>query len=133
MITAVIVASLMTITMWFPYLIASTLVRGQASTMAGNPRLDDTPIPDWANRLKQAHQNAVENLPAFIGVCVMAQMADVVSPAMILAGVIYNYARAAHYVLYGLSVPFLRTVSFMVSWLATVYIGISSLMILLAN
>jgi hypothetical protein len=40
----VIIASLITIGMWVPYLTAATVARGLGSTLAGNPRLDTTPM-----------------------------------------------------------------------------------------
>jgi uncharacterized MAPEG superfamily protein len=130
MYLAVIIASLLTISMWIPYLSAATLARGMASTLAGNPRLDPTPIPAWATRLKQAHQNAAENLAAFVGVSLVAQLAGATTPQMELAAFVYIAARAGHYVAYGLSISYLRTTLFVVGWMATMYIGIVAAMTL---
>ena len=124
MYLAVIIASLLTISMWIPYLSAATLARGMASTLAGNPRLDQTPIPAWATRLKQAHQNAAENLAAFVGVSLVAESVGAASPDLALAGLVYNAARVGHYAAYGLSIAYLRTALFVVGWAATSYIGI---------
>jgi uncharacterized MAPEG superfamily protein len=128
MYLAVIIASLLTISMWVPYLTAATLARGMASTLAGNPRLDQTPIPAWATRLKQAHQNAAENLAAFVGVALVAQLSGTTGPDVVLAAEIYIAARAGHYIAYGLSIAYLRTTLFVVGWMATLYIGIQSAM-----
>ena len=110
--------------MWMPALMAAVRTRGMASVLAGNPKTDTTEIPAWARRLNQAHQNAVENLPAFIGVCVAAVLADAVTPETIFAAFLYSYARIAHAVFYIFSVFFVRTISFMISWAAIIYIGL---------
>ena len=113
--------------MWMPALMAASRTRGMASVLAGNPKADTTAIPAWAARLNQAHQNAAENLPAFIGVCVAAVLAEAVTPEAIFAAFLYSYARIAHAIFYVFSVAFVRTASFMTSWVAILYIGLAVL------
>ncbi len=124
---AIVFACLVTIVMWVPYLVAAAAVQGVGAVLGGNPKADPTPLPTWAQRLRQAHANAAENLAAFVGVCFAATLAGDVEMTVVAAAFIYTYARIAHYLCYGLGIPVFRTVSFMVSWFATFYIGLSSL------
>ncbi len=124
---AIVFACLVTIVMWVPYLVAAAAVQGVGAVLGGNPKADPTPLPAWAQRLRQAHANAAENLAAFVGVCFAATLAGTIEVTVVTAAFIYTFARIAHYLCYGLGIPVLRTVSFMVSWFATFYIGLSSL------
>lgn len=123
----ILLASLITTMMWIPYLLGATFARGMKSTLAGDPKLDVREIPAWAKRLQQAHSNAVENLPIFIGVCLAAELSNTSTPSMVDAAMVYCVARIIHYLLYALSIPFLRTTSFMIGWLSTLYIGAMTL------
>ncbi|AWZ01109.1 MAG: MAPEG family protein [Rhodobiaceae bacterium] len=124
---AIVFACLITVVMWLPYLAASAVVQGVGSVLGGDPKSDLTPLPAWATRLRQAHANAAENLAAFVGVCFAASLTENGETTVVAVAFIYTYARIAHYLCYGFGVPFFRTLSFIVSWLSIVYIGISSL------
>ena len=113
--------------MWLPYLASSAAVQGLGSVLGGDPKADPTPLPAWAIRLRRAHANSTENLAAFVGVCIAASLAGNVETTIVAAAFIYTYARIAYYLCYGFGIPFFRTVSIIVSWLAIVYIGLSSL------
>lgn len=128
MIEPIVFACLITANMWVPYLAAKAYVRGPLSVLAGDPIggpiAEKQPLPGWARRLRQAHANAVENLAAFVGVSLAAQWVGDVPSDVIFAGYAYSVARVAHYALYGVSVPFLRTAAFMVSWFSIIFIGL---------
>lgn len=128
MISIIIIASLLTITLWVPYFLAWVPTKGPQYLLGGNPKQDlAIQVPAWAERLQQAHQNAVENLAAFIGVCVAAQLAGEPSALVLQLGWIYILARLVHYVSYGLGIPVLRTVAFMAAWFSTFGIGLMTL------
>ena len=131
MLDPIVFACLLTAGMWLPYLAATALVKGAPTVLAGDPvaKLTENrkPLPGWVNRLRQAHANAVENLAAFVGVCVAAHWAGDLTSNVVMASYAYSYARVAHYVFYGISIPFLRTAAFMVSWLSIFYIGFFAL------
>jgi uncharacterized MAPEG superfamily protein len=124
---AIVFACLVTVVMWLPYLAASAAVQGLGSVLSGDPKSNPTPLPAWAIRLRQAHANATENLAAFVGVCIAASLMGDVETTVVAAAFIYTYARIAYYLCYGFGIPFFRTASFIVSWLAIVYIGLASL------
>ena len=123
----ILVASLITMIMWIPYLLGATFTRGMQSTFAGDPKADVQTIPAWAKRLQQAHYNAVENLPVFVGICLVAELTQSSTPLMVDAAMVYCVARVAHYLFYALAIPFLRTTAFLIGWLSTLYIGVLTL------
>lgn len=131
MLEPIVFACLVTVIMWLPYLGATAFVSGPLSVLAGDPIGDSTsdkpPLPNWVRRLRQAHANAAENLAAFVGVCIAANWVGDVPGEVIVAAYAYSYARIAHYIFYGVSIAFLRTAAFMVSWLSILFIGFSAI------
>ena len=127
MYIAIVLASLMTMLMWLPYFMGEVSSRGLTLILSGDPKSDTKVPPAWVKRLRQAHGNALENLPIFIAVCFAAELTQSSTELMVTAAMVYCVARVAHYLLYGLAVPFLRTMAFMGGWLATLYIGLMTL------
>ena len=69
-----------------------------------------------------AHTNAIENLSPFAAVVLVAHLAAVANDATALWATIYLWVRVVHYIGYSSGVPFVRTLSFAVGWLATLVI-----------
>ena len=72
----------------------------------------------WAERMKKAHYNGVENLVVFAALVLVANAAGVSNETTTLACTVYFWARVAHYVCYTFAIPWLRTLAFAVAWLA---------------
>ncbi|MDX1921557.1 MAG: MAPEG family protein [Alphaproteobacteria bacterium] len=105
--------ALMTAAMWVPYI--ARLIIQLGPVQAFTDRFGDTVLSaHWAQRAKRAHYNAVENLVVFATLVLIVNFSGFGNSTSALACQIYFYARAAHYVLYTLGVPFLRTLSFIV-------------------
>ena len=109
-----------TMLMWLPYILAHIANVGPIPALTY--RADGTPLPDWAARAKKAHYNAIENLIPFAALVGVAHLTGATGPATATAVQIYFWARVAHYLLYTTGVPFGRTVTFAVSWLAALWI-----------
>ena len=104
--------------MWVPYIVNMIAVRGLIDAV-GYPN-DPKPLSDWADRLKNAHYNAVENLVVFAALILTAHVAGITSETTVLACQIYFWARVAHMLLYTFGVPFGRTLAFAVGWICQV-------------
>jgi uncharacterized MAPEG superfamily protein len=104
---------------WVPYILDRFATRGIIETL-GYPGPKTPPQSDWAERMRLAHTNAVENLAIFAPLVLVAQALNIHTTVRAAACVIYFWARLAHFVLYALRVPVLRTVSFLVGWGAQV-------------
>lgn len=105
-----------TILMWVPYIVAHILNVGLLPALTY--QADDTPLPRWAERAKRAHRNAIENLAPFAVLVIAAHLTGAANEATAVAAVVYFWARLLHYFLYTAGVPFGRTVTFAISWLA---------------
>jgi uncharacterized MAPEG superfamily protein len=104
--------------MWVPYILNTIMVRGLVDAVGypDNPK----PLAPWAERMKKAHYNAVENLVVFAALVLMLNAAGVSNGTTVLACNIYFWARLVHLAVYTFGIPWLRTLSFAASWLCIV-------------
>ncbi len=102
--------------LWVPYILDRVAVRGLMDAVGypDNPKAQSA----WAQRLMKAHANAVENLVIFATLVLLAHAAGVTNAAIGTAAVVYFWARVVHAVGYTLAVPWVRTLSFTVGFLA---------------
>jgi hypothetical protein len=96
--------------LWIPYVLNRMIVRGLVSTV-GYP-VDPPPLAPWAQRLRAAHANAVENLVVFAALILAAQALGISTPVTVAASSLYLWSRVAHAVTYTFGVPWLRTLAF---------------------
>jgi uncharacterized MAPEG superfamily protein len=102
--------------LWIPYIIDRVLVRGLIDAV-GYPE-NPKPQSAWAQRLMKAHANAVENLVVFASLVLLANTLGVAGAAIAASAVVYFWARVVHAVAYTFAVPWVRTLSFAVAFLA---------------
>lgn len=113
--------SVFTAVMWIPYILNEIVVRGM-SGVVGYPD-KPKPLAKWAERLKKAHYNAVENLVVFAALVLIANAMGVSTAATQVCAMVYFWARVAHAVMYALGIPGLRTLAFVVAWAAQLCIA----------
>ncbi len=96
--------------MWIPYVLDRMMVRGIGDTVGypENPR----PQSGWAQRMKAAHANAVENLVVFAALVLAAQAAGVSNSTVAFACALYFWSRVVHFFVYAFAIPWLRTLAF---------------------
>lgn len=102
--------------LWIPYILAHVLKHGLVEALTY--RADAIPLEGWAARAKKAHYNAIENLLPFAVLVGVAYLTKAANEATAVACVTYFWARVAHYILYVANVPFGRTLTFTIGWLA---------------
>jgi uncharacterized MAPEG superfamily protein len=119
---------ILTAIMWLPYTLNRIMVRGPAGAMA-NPSRNDKPQAEWANRMMFAHDNAVENLIIFAPLVIILNLADVSTPATVMACMVYFWSRIAHLIVYTLGLPVLRTVAFIIGFVAQAVLAVAILRI----
>ena len=102
---------------WVPYILDRLACRGLMGAMA-NPSPDEKPQSAWAVRQMNAHANAVENLVIFAPLVLTVQALSIATPTTALACAVYFWARLAHFIVYTLGIPGLRTLAFTVGFLA---------------
>ena len=96
--------------LWVPYIVNEILVRGPMDAM-GYPQ-NPKPLAPWAQRLKAAHYNAVENLVVFAPLVLVAVVSGNHAPAIATAACVYFWARVVHAAAYTFAVPAVRTLAF---------------------
>ena len=101
--------------LWIPYILNRLAVGKGVLHEVGYPD-EATRLSPWADRLKRAHNNAVENLVVFAPLVLVAHVLDAHTPATALAAMIYLAARAAHAGAYTFAIPWVRTIAFAVGW-----------------
>ncbi len=96
--------------LWIPYVLNRFAVCGIADTVGypDNPK----PLAPWAERLKRAHANAVENLVVFAALVLAAGALGIAGGVVATAAVVYFWARIVHALAYTFKVPWVRTLGF---------------------
>jgi uncharacterized MAPEG superfamily protein len=117
--------SLITALMWVPYVTNMILVRGLMDAV-GYPD-SPPPLSPWAQRMKQAHANAVENLPVFAALVLVAHALGISNDTTVMASMLFFWARIAHFVVYAVRIPLARTLAFVVGVVAQVMIALQIL------
>jgi len=95
---------------WLPYVGDRLMVRGVLDTV-GYPEIPKAQRP-WAQRMKAAHLNAIENLVVFAVLVLVANAAGISNAATTFAAAFYFWSRVIHLVAYTLAWPWIRTVAF---------------------
>ena len=117
---------LMTAAFWIPYVVNRMVEHGLWAALK-NPDPEKAPRAAWAARMAAAHTNAVENLVLFAPLVVISVLVQGSTPTTVIAATAYFIARAAHFVIYAIGLPLLRTVAFAAGWAACIVIGFSIL------
>lgn len=92
-----------------------------------NPNFDAPPKAQWAGRMMHAHTNAVENLVIFAPLVLMLSITGISTSATVGACAMYFFVRAAHFAVYSLGIPFLRTVLFLAGFVAQMTLALTLL------
>ena len=116
-----VLVSLFTALMWVPYILNAVVIRGLVAAV-GYPE-NPAPLAPWAQRMKAAHYNAVENLVVFAALVLAAQVAGATNEVTATASMVYFWARVLHFLVYSARVPWARTLAFFVGFLCQIAIA----------
>jgi uncharacterized MAPEG superfamily protein len=72
-------------------------------------------LTSFAGRARRAHLNMLESLPLFIALVLVAQIAGKTSSATLAGAELFFWGRLAHWVIYVIGIPWLRTLAWIVS------------------
>ena len=108
---------------WVPYLLDRIMVRGLVGAMA-NPTPDLTPQSDWAVRAKAAHVVAIQAFAAFAPLAILAMIRIPEDGYPNILAMTFFIGIFAHYVIYAIGIPVLRTLSFSLAALSTLALGL---------
>ena len=100
--------------MWIPYILNMIMVRGLLDAV-GYPE-NPEPMAPWAERMKAAHYNAVENLVVFAALVLIAHAVGIHNEATVVAAAVYFWTRVIHLIAYTFRIPWVRTLAFVVGF-----------------
>ncbi|ANO52012.1 MAPEG family protein [Woeseia oceani] len=115
----------LTAVLWIPYILNMIAVRGLIDAV-GYP-VEPKPLSGWAQKMKLAHANAVENLVVFAALVLVANAVGVSNDTTVMACQVYFYARLVHVFAYTFSVPWVRTLAFAVGFICQMAIALQLL------
>ena len=119
-LTSLIWVTALTAILWVPYTLNTIAVRGLMDAV-GYPA-DPKPLAGWAQKMKAAHANAVENLVVFAALVLIANAAGVSNETTVLACTVYLWSRVVHLLAYTFAIPWVRTLSFVAGFACQVAI-----------
>jgi len=102
--------TLLTGLIWVPYILNEIVVRGVVDAVGYND--NPKPLAPWAQRMKKAHYNAVENLVVFATLVLTAHALGISNHAMASCAMVYFWARVVHLAAYTFAIPWVRTLAF---------------------
>ena len=106
----------LTALIWIPCILDRLAVWGLMDTV-GYPE-NPKPQSPWANRMMAAHANAVENLVVFAALVLAAHAVGISNAATAMACSIYFWARLVHFAAYTFRISWVRTLAFVVGFVA---------------
>ena len=101
---------------WTPYVVNRLTLQGFLGAMQ-NPSAQDPQPPEWASRAKAAHGIAVENFAVFAALILIAHLTDTSNTVTSTAAALYFFGMLAHYLVFTLGLPYLRTLAFVIAGL----------------
>ena len=122
----------MTVLLWTPYVLSRVFLWGLPTFLNNYPANfpAEEPVPPlWAQRAKRVHLNTIETLPALVAV-VLAAAVLLPSTQHASVGVwagVFFFARLAYAAVYIAGIPYLRTPTYLVSWVAILTIGVQAI------
>jgi uncharacterized MAPEG superfamily protein len=117
---------------WLLWAVALTLVQmllavGGATLQVGLPALAGNreglaPCTGWAGRAQRAHHNMLENLVLFAALVLTAVVSDRTNATTLLGAQLFFWARLVYAGVYVAGIPWLRTLTWLVSVVGMVLI-----------
>lgn len=112
-----VLSILLTAVLWMPYIINRLFEEGILHGIWDPDGETATKVP-WAQRLMDAHVNAVENLAVFAPLVIITHILEMNTELTATATALYFFARLSHVVLFTFRVPVLRVVAFLAGFAA---------------
>jgi len=120
----------MTALFWMPYILEFIgrvgLLPALSLAEVDEQKLNAT--PEWAQRMKLAHSNAIENLVVFAPLVLVAHNVGI---SVVMAAQVYFVARLSHFAFYTMGIGVLRTLAFFGGFFAQAYVALALLGVLL--
>jgi uncharacterized MAPEG superfamily protein len=109
--------AILTAALWIPYVAAQVKTNGFLTP--GN-YLDPTPrpVPLWGKRADRAYLNAVEVFAPFAALVIIAQLSGKANAVTAFWAMSFFWLRLTHAVVYLIGIPYIRTLVFVLGFVA---------------
>ncbi len=114
----------MTGLLWIPIIINRIQETGAWATLA-SPQL--IPSAPWAENMRRAHANAIENLMIFAPLVLAIQVTHTDTSTTATACSVYFFARLIHVISYVAAIPIVRTIAFAIGFICQIICAITLL------
>jgi uncharacterized MAPEG superfamily protein len=110
---------MLTAALWIPYIAAQVMTNG---FLKPENYVDPTPrpVPLWGRRADRAYLNAVETFAPFAALVIVAQLTGKADVMTAFWAACFFWLRLAHAIVYWLAIPYIRTVIFVLGFVAIV-------------
>lgn len=111
--------ALLTAVLWVPYIVCQVMTNGFLAPINYiDPKF--RPVPLWGERAHRAYLNSVETFAPFAALVIVAQLAGKADAMTAFWAMAYFWLRLAHAVVFLLAVPYVRTLIFVLGFVAVV-------------
>jgi uncharacterized MAPEG superfamily protein len=118
-------SAILTALFWVPYILERMTSLGVIGALKPLEPEDELRQRLWARRAKRAHYNAVENLVVFATLVLVAHaMGKAENSQLLFATQVYFWARVVHYPALTMGWPGVRTVAFLVGFVAQMIVAV---------
>jgi uncharacterized MAPEG superfamily protein len=107
----------LTAALWIPYVVCQVMTNGFLQPVNYKDPAQ-RPMPLWGKRADRAYLNAVEVFAPFAALVIVAQIAGKANAMTAFWAMFFFWARVAHAVLYWFAIPYVRTLVFVLGFVA---------------
>jgi uncharacterized MAPEG superfamily protein len=109
--------AMLTAALWIPYVVCQVMTNGPLQPQNYvDPAL--RPMPPWGHRAHRAYLNSVEVLAPFAALVIVAQIAGKADAMTAMWSMIFFGARVVHAIVFWAAIPYIRTLAFVVGFVA---------------
>jgi uncharacterized MAPEG superfamily protein len=128
--TILAVVTLLYVFSWLPVWLAQYQAYGVSWLFSNRSTAGLTPLPEMAQRAARAHANLKEIYPPFAVAIFLLAFSGGYTPYTAMAALIFLFAWLVHIPSYIIGIPWLRTSSWAVGFIAMLYLLIMALAVL---
>jgi uncharacterized MAPEG superfamily protein len=111
-----IYTAILMLVLWIPYILAELKMTGIGKALSYP---DERSLPEWGQRLKQAHYNLVENIGPFAVAVLAGELLGIHTALTAACAMIFFWARVAHPITQVVRIWGTRTAAFAVGLVAS--------------
>ena len=111
--------ALLTATLWIPYVVCQVMTNGPLQPKNYQDPAQ-RPMPFWGKRADRAYLNAIETFAPFAALVIVAQLAGKANAMTAFWAMFFFWMRVAHALVYWFAIPYVRTIAFVLGFIAIV-------------